>query len=128
MPFSGPIRTQWTPDGARMILLESVTYTDAKGKVWPAHAGFSTDGASIPQVLWSLIGSPYTGVYRTIAVFHDVAYSTVGMVKDEADLMLRDGALELGCPHWLAEALYTGVRNWGGSSFSADQLALQGRV
>lgn len=121
MPFSAPIRTEWLPDGVHMRLLDDATYTDPQGRVWTAPAGFVTDGASIPDELWSLIGSPFTGKYRVAAVFHDVAYATLGVRKEDADTMLRQAMLECGCEVWRADAIYEGVRVGGQSSYDEDQ-------
>ena len=121
MSFSGPIRAEWAPDGVHMALLEAVAYTDPQGRVWNAHAGFVTDGASIPQQFWSLIGSPFTGKYRVAAVFHDAAYATLGVLKDDADRMLFQACLELGCARWIADALYAGVHEGGFDAYVGDQ-------
>lgn len=123
MPFSGPVRVEFCDDGIHAVILDTITYTDAKGRVWPCPAGTVTDGASIPPQFWGLVGSPFTGKYRVAAVFHDVAYSTLGMVKDEADSMLREAAIELGCERWRADLIYDGVRLGGLSSFTDDQRA-----
>jgi hypothetical protein len=56
-----------------MRLLESFSYIDPYGIEWVAPAGAVVDSASIPKVLWSVVGSPFTGEYRTAAVVHDVA-------------------------------------------------------
>jgi hypothetical protein len=52
-------------------LVNDLTYIDPKGREWYAQHGLITDGASIPQFLWSVIGSPYTGNYRRAAIIHD---------------------------------------------------------
>src|SRR3954463_15032907 len=51
-------------DGRKADLLKSFRYPDATGKPGEAPAGTAIDGASIPQVFWSLIGGPYEGKYR----------------------------------------------------------------
>lgn len=119
--FAGPVETLWMPDGVHMQIVASFTFTDRAGRVWPVPAGFITDGASIPQALWSIIGSPYTGKYRIAAIPHDVAYSTLGVAKLDADLMLREAALTCGCEPWLADALYAGVRAGGLAAYTDDQ-------
>ena len=121
MSFSSPVRTEWLPDGVRMIVLTSMTYTDPSGRKWEVPAGFVTDGASIPREFWSLIGSPYTGEYRVAAVFHDAAYATLGVTREDADGMLRHACLELGCSVWLADTIYAGVRAGGELSYVGDQ-------
>ncbi len=119
--FTGKVRAEWQDDGMTMRLLDPVSFTDSNGREWIAEAGFVTDGASIPQALWSLVGSPFTGRYRVAAVLHDAAYRTPGIPKAQADLMLRDAALALGCPHWLAEAIYAGVTIGGAGPYADDQ-------
>lgn len=52
-------------------LVSDLTYIDPRGREWYAQHGLITDGASIPQFLWSVIGSPYTGIYRRAAIIHD---------------------------------------------------------
>jgi hypothetical protein len=124
MSFSGPIRTEWLSDGELMQVLETVVYTDPNGREWELLAGTVIDGASIPRFFWSTIGAPYNGRYRIAAAFHDQAYQTLGVNKDQADLMLRDLSFELGCPHWLAETIYTAVRLGGDKAYAEDQYAL----
>lgn len=128
MPFSCPVRTQWRDDGVTMIVLDAMEYTDPDGRVWNVPGGFVTDGASIPCELWSLIGSPFTGKYRVAAVFHDAAYQTLGVARGDADNMLREAALELGCEHWRADAIYEGVRLGGLSAYRQDQAEAAKRL
>ena len=59
------------PDGRLMELLEEFGFIDPSGLDWPVPKGTRVDGASIPQALWSLIGSPFTGQYRDASVVHD---------------------------------------------------------
>ncbi|UTW03919.1 DUF1353 domain-containing protein [Amphritea atlantica] len=68
----GAIRAEWLEDGRNMRLLVDYVYTDAYSKAWLAPEGSVVDGASIPQVLWSFIGSPFVGLYRKASVTHDV--------------------------------------------------------
>lgn len=121
MPFSGPVRAEWSDDGLHMVVINELAYTDPDARVWKVPAGFVTDGASIPAELWSLIGSPFTGKYRVAAVFHDAAYRTLGVARGDADNMLREASLELGCEHWRADAIYEGVRLGGLASYVEDQ-------
>ncbi len=121
MPFSGPIRAQWSDDGDHMIILDEVIYTAPDGHKWVVPLGFKTDGASIPQEFWTLVGSPFTGLYRVAAVFHDAAYNNAGVSRQDADSMLRICMLELGCSQWLADVIYTGVRIGGELAYEGDQ-------
>lgn len=123
MPFSGPIRTQWRPDGVTMIVLSSVGYTDPRGRVWPLPGGTIIDGASIPGLFQGAvnIGGPYTGLHRDAAAYHDAAYATPGVKKADADRMLRDAMVELGCPQAQVDAFYGAVRLFGGPAYEAAQ-------
>lgn len=72
--FEGTVKAEWlrgTPDERRMQLLENFTYIDPHGKRWVSQRGNKTDGATIPQATWSLVGGPFDGQYREAAVIHD---------------------------------------------------------
>lgn len=71
--FVGTVKTEWIEPDRKMRLLDDFSYVDSRGTVWAAPKGSVVDGASIPQVLWSVVGSPYTGEYRNASVVHDVA-------------------------------------------------------
>jgi hypothetical protein len=126
--FSAPVQAEWLPDGVHMRVLVEISYTDPAGHVWTVPAGFVTDGASIPQAFWSLIGSPFTGLYRVAAVFHDAAYDNWGVARDDADNMLRNAMLDLGCSAWLADTIYEGVRVGGEQSYIGDQRSVAPKV
>jgi len=62
--FSADPMTTWLtekiPDRT-MCTLNDFTFVDKGGKPWKTPASYPIDGASIPRVLWTLVGSPYTG-------------------------------------------------------------------
>lgn len=58
-------------DGETVKLLSGLAYTDPRAMLWSAPAGFTSNGASIPSVFWSMIGSPLSGRYRDAAIIHD---------------------------------------------------------
>lgn len=120
--LKGPVILEWLADGVHMRVLQDILYEDHYGREWWVRAGFVTDGASIPRALWALVGAPFNGLYRVAALFHDAAYADPGIPKEQADLMLRDFALWLGCPHALAEVIYAGVRIGGDGSYTSDQF------
>ena len=74
--YTGEPVTKWNPDGRTMTLLTELRYTDPHGEMWVAPIGSVVDGASIPQLAWSIIGSPLTGTYRDASIIHDVACVT----------------------------------------------------
>jgi hypothetical protein len=69
--FSGRPITVWLDDGRAIRLVEDFSFTDGLGYTWRAPKGAVIDGASIPQPLWSLMGSPFTGNYRNASILHD---------------------------------------------------------
>ena len=70
--FEGEVETAWVGnDDRRMRLLRAFTYIDPQGKRWTAPRGSLIDGASIPRPLWTIVGSPFTGLYRDASVIHD---------------------------------------------------------
>lgn len=83
-----------------------------------ALRGFTTDFASIPRLLWTLIGGPAEGRYRKIAVIHDVLYRTKGLAtRKEADAVLYEGMKFSGCSWHQRWAIYLGVRMGGYFSY-----------
>ena len=69
--FIGPLDLRLDPNGRDATLLAPFGYLDAAGKKWSVPKGVTVNGASIPQVLWSIMGSPWTGQYREGSVIHD---------------------------------------------------------
>lgn len=52
-------------------LMAMFGYRDSDGKHWRVPAGYVTDGASIPRLLWSVVGSPYDADHLRAAIVHD---------------------------------------------------------
>ena len=55
------------------------------GKMLTVEAGFSFDGASIPEILYSFIGDPYSGRYVRAAFIHDCLYASELLPRKECD-------------------------------------------
>lgn len=133
MPFSGNPRTEWVVnnngDDRDMKLLEQFSYTDPNGRNWVAPVGSIINGASIPQPLWTAVGSPYTGDYRRASIVHDVACDNVRTAQErkDADEMFYYACLDGGCSHAQANILYVGVRigAWAGNSFIKTDFSLE---
>jgi len=58
-------------DGRNARLLAPIAYHQQDGTPWEVPAGSYLDGASIPRILWSLIGGPFEGRYRDASIVHD---------------------------------------------------------
>jgi hypothetical protein len=113
--FSGDPSTRWIeatngPDRT-MRLLEDFSYTDPSGKTWLAPKDSVVDGASIPEALWTMVGSPYTGDYRRASIVHDVACKGASKAqRRKADRMYYYACLCGGCTKRQAIVQYLGVR------------------
>jgi hypothetical protein len=114
--YSGQVEARWENDGRHMTLLSELRYTDPDGVVWIAPAGSVVDGASIPRVLWSLMGGPFEGKYRNASVLHDVAYDQKTRPWKLCDRMFYNamrcsgvGATEAKTMYY---ALYRHGRHW----------------
>jgi hypothetical protein len=120
--YIGPFETSWDLDGRHLILLKKVVYVDLDGVRWEVPEGVKIDGASIPQVLWSIVGGPFEGKYREASVIHDYycdvrlrpwkdvakvfyqAMITSGVDTVKAKLMYL--AVVYGGPRWDEQAIY----------------------
>jgi len=71
-------------------------------------AGFEFDGASIPQLFHSLIGSPFTPAYIEAALIHDFCCvnDLDGWVRDE---MFKDNLRDNGVSAIKSGAMYKAV-------------------
>lgn len=61
----------WDSDTTFLIQKEFY-YTDDRGVTWEIGPGDVFDGASIPRLFWSVVGSPMQGDYMIASAFHDV--------------------------------------------------------
>jgi hypothetical protein len=54
-----------------MKVLQEFTYCDTNNVKWTVPKGLIVDGASIPRILWTIMGSPFIGGHRRPSVIHD---------------------------------------------------------
>ena len=111
--FQGKVKTEWIEANRKMRLLEDFDYVDARGTRWPAPKGSVIDGASIPQVLWSVAGSPYTGEYRNASVVHDVACVKRDRPWQDVHRMFYEASRAGGVGEQKAKLLYAAVYHFG---------------
>lgn len=116
-----------TADGRHVRLLEPLTFTRPEavgGQVYIIPAGAESDGASIPQFVWSTGLAPF-GIWWLACVLHDCAYrvTTRPAVDDRAtaDLLLWEAMESLGVPASIARTIYTTVRVAGQAAWDADR-------
>ncbi|MFD1872035.1 DUF1353 domain-containing protein [Hymenobacter bucti] len=95
-------------------VIDDFTFTEAaNGTVWAAPSGSFVDGASIPRVLWSLVGSPFTGDYVYASIVHDVACDTRTRPWRDTHYMFYLACLAGGTRRGRAKLMYLAVRNFG---------------
>lgn len=112
--FSNSVKTEWIDGDKRdMRLLESLSFRDAKGRVWDAPEGSVINGASIPKFLWHLLGSPFVGRYRRATVIHDVYCQHQFIASRVVHRMFYDAMICDGVRKVRAKLMYAGVRLFG---------------
>lgn len=71
-------------------------------------AGFVTDGASTPRLLWWLF--PPVGRYFVAAAYHDYLIRYDLVTRTEADKLFYQCLKTLDVPRWASWCLYQGVK------------------
>jgi hypothetical protein len=126
---SDPLRVEYL-DGHEWKLLEDFCYFDEEGAPGETDgtfidvpAGFVTDFASIPRVLWNIL--PPTGPYGKAAVIHDYLYWTGKaegrpIPKSYADGVFYRAMRELGVGFLRARSMWLAVRLFGRGIWHED--------
>lgn len=89
-------------------------------------AGFLSDGASIPQACYSIIGHPFSG-YLQAAAIHDLLYrkdNGYDITREEADMILRCLMEDLGYGWAKRWAFWAAVRAGGWKSWQKKGMIL----
>jgi hypothetical protein len=111
------------------ILKSEFLFTEQAGREWKARKGLHWDGASIPRVLWSLVGSPKTGCYRWASIVHDEVYRNRGeyvgrgVSRKDADEMFYKACRAKGVGRAKAATMYYALR-WFGDRWDTQDLAV----
>jgi Protein of unknown function (DUF1353) len=111
--YVGVVKVQWDDDGRDMTLLEDYSYVDPAGLTWLAPKGLKTDGASIPQVAWTIIGGPFEGTYRYAAVIHDAACDRKDRSWEATHEMFYQAMLTSHVAEEKAKIMYAAVYHFG---------------
>jgi hypothetical protein len=111
--FLDPLRVELDPAGFRMILQNDYGFRDPAGKIWVAKKGSTVDGASIPQVFWSIIGGPLDGPFRNASVIHDYFCVTRTETWQATDKVFYNGMRANGVGEAKALAMYYAVLAFG---------------
>jgi hypothetical protein len=83
-------------------------------------SGFTTDGASIPKVLWSIVGNPLEDDLLKPAIIHDGMYALMQLPRLTCDKLLKEMLLFNGVSKVKAYLIYYSVRLFGLSNWRKD--------
>ena len=106
------------------LLVDFTVFVPYVGRI-TVPAGFETDFASIPRIVWSWL-SPEDPVILFPSIVHDYLYSMRGMVeglpavtREQADDVLRDAMLACGARSSQAWVVHKAVRMGGASHWKS---------
>ena len=81
-------------------------------KILYIKKGFIFDGASIPKLFWSIIGSPF-GKYTASALIHDALYASELLPREDADTIFINTMVYKGVNEDKRNAMYLAVDIFG---------------
>lgn len=113
-----PVVAAWVtkqddPHGRKMKLEKDFTFIDGAGVKWVASSGRIVDGASIPRIIWPILGGPYEGLYREASVVHDVACEDKTRPWEHVHRMFYEAMLTSGVDSSDAKIMYAAVYHFG---------------
>jgi len=111
--IDSPPLVEWLGDGRNMRLKRSFGYVDPNDCEWPVPSETVVNGASIPQVFWSLIGGPFEGPYRDASVVHDYYCDVRTRSWQGTHRVFYDAMLCSGVGGLRAKTLYYAVYRFG---------------
>jgi uncharacterized protein DUF1353 len=111
--FTGTVKVEWIEADRRMRLLDNFAYNDPAGSIWGVPKGAVINGASIPRVFWTIVGSPYTGEYRDASVVHDYHCEIRTGSWQEVHRMFYWAMLARGVEKAKAKLMYGAVYHFG---------------
>jgi hypothetical protein len=111
--YVGEVVARWHADGRAMTLVQDFAYEAPWGDRWDAPARSVIDGASIPRLMWSIIGGPFEGMYRDASVIHDVACAAKERNWREVHEAFYYAMLASGVGEVQAKVMYAAVFHFG---------------
>lgn len=107
--YHGDLIAKFLKDGRLIELTSPFGYTDPSGAEWKVPSGARVDGASIPQPLWPVLGSPLTGKHRDASVIHDWYCDRRSRPWRAVHRVFHDAMITSGVAQLQAKILYGGV-------------------
>jgi hypothetical protein len=110
--FVGELAIRPVGDGVHWELVKEFGFVDKRDLRWMVPQKARTDGASIPQALWSIVGSPFTGKYVQASVIHDWYCDRRCRKWQDVHRVFYEAMLVSGVSEIKAKIMYAGPR-WG---------------
>ena len=119
--FKTPLDTRQI-DEDTFVLLHRLIYRNRKFEI-TVYKDFDFDGASIPRIFWTLIGSPTTGKYTKAACLHDAFYASRVFSRKQSDDLFLEAMKADGVGMIKRNLIYSAVRLGGWKAYNdADNL------
>jgi hypothetical protein len=107
--FLDPLDLRGIEGTNEFFTLGKLRYQDSDGTIYEVPPLFRTDLASIPRILWSLVGAPNESS-RKPAVLHDYLCRTGIVSRKKADQIFERALKDVGSNWFRRKAYYIGVR------------------
>lgn len=88
-------------------------YRDSAGRYWRVPANYVTDGASIPWLLWGIVGRPFDDDHIRAAIIHDYFCDVRRRTWRETHLVFYEALRASGVSDTKANAMYFAVQRFG---------------
>ncbi|MEL7543906.1 MAG: DUF1353 domain-containing protein [Pseudomonadota bacterium] len=111
--FPDPLIVRALEDGRSLRLERAFRFVDSRGSIWVAPKGAIVNGASIPRVLWSVIGSPFAGKHRDASVIHDYHVEVRQRSWQRVHEVFYEGLLASGVGRTRALLMWRAVHHFG---------------
>lgn len=92
-------------------LATRVIFIDYWNRAHIIPVGFTTDLASVPRILWSIV--PPFGFHLRASIVHDWLYSNKATSRRVADAIFLDLMKHYGVKFWRRWVMYLAVRSFG---------------
>jgi len=119
--MSSSIRISPAGEGRVSVASEytiDITTVDGIRHVVTLPEGYVFDGASIPRLVWSVIGHPFDPSFLVAAAVHDWYCERATELKDYQLRVIGDAVFfallrRAGVPWWKRSSMYVAVRSYG---------------
>jgi len=99
--------------GQSVRLVEAFSYRDPDGVLWEVPRRYVSNGASIPSVLWSVAGGPFSGAYRDASIIHDYYCERMTRSWEDTHRVFYDAMIARGVSEAEATKKYWAVHYLG---------------